>query len=351
MIKPTAANILSSLGVKGAIGKIPSGERGSAFSGFLPVLNENGKVDLSFIPAGAAELSVTRLYNVAIVDPETTETVRTGSIISPFKTVEEAAASITPDEGSDTAARCAIVLMPGKYYDMYVEFSSSPGDVYIVCVGQCSFMQSVSFSGIRSGGTLTFQNVSTSGVFSVAGCSKVVCVGNVKVTGSMVLASGAHLALSADSYVASTNAATVSYLSDTSRVSNTSSVIGATAKDALNRLGARSIRVADITEGSPELNYDNDRYVDISAESSGGMDVYDLRMREKVLVDGINDLAVKMKNPVSETVTADRVVANDIGASSVKTETLSIGDHVIAVDAYGYLVVSDGDDADSGSSS
>ena len=40
---PTAANIISSLGIKGAIGKIPEGAEGSSFSGFVPYLNKDGK--------------------------------------------------------------------------------------------------------------------------------------------------------------------------------------------------------------------------------------------------------------------------------------------------------------------
>lgn len=339
----TAANIISSLGVKGAIGKIPAGAQGSSFGGFIPILNEDGKIDLSFIPPGAAEMSVQRLHNVAIVDPMTTGTVRTGSVIAPFKDIAEAAASITPDEGYNVANRCAILLMPGKYDDSLIEFASNPFQAFIICAGQCVWGRStVAISGMQHGSSLTIQNVFTEGSISVSNCTKVTCRGETSIGGSLTLAQGAALWLSPDSFVASTNASSVSYLSSASRVGNDSKVVGVTVADALGTLGKRAIRVANITSSESGFDYDEDDFTDVSALPAGTIEVYDLRGRDKAFVDGVNRLVAMWQNPTVGTLTANTVKADSVIAGELKIDAVTLGGYKLTIDPYGYLVVVDG---------
>lgn len=344
-MSPTAANIISSLGIKGAIGSIPDGAQGSSFSGFIPILNADGKIDLSFIPPGAAEMSVQRFHNVAIVDPMTECETRTGSVIAPFKTASEAAASITPDEGYDNAARCAIVLMPGKYDDSLIAFSSEPSEAFIICVGQCVFGKStVAISGIRNGGALSVSNIYTDGNISVSNCSNVTFLGTTVVRGNLTLAQGAELAIAPESYVASTNASSVIYLSDSSRVGNSSSVTGNTVSDALDTLGSRAIRVVNMSYGDSGFDYDEDDFSDIEAIRSGAVEVYDLRGRDKAFADGVNRLVVMWKNPTVGELRANTVNAGKIVADEMDIAAISIGGYKVTIDQYGYLVVVDGDE-------
>jgi hypothetical protein len=85
-LNPTAANIISSLGVKGA-----TSEGGEGYSGYVPMLDESGKLSLSFIPQGAAAMAMPPLHDVAFVDPGSNSETPTGSIAAPFKTLSDAA--------------------------------------------------------------------------------------------------------------------------------------------------------------------------------------------------------------------------------------------------------------------
>ena len=60
-LSPTAANILSSLGIKGAT-------VGENIAGCVPVLDANGKISVNLIPEGAAKLSVSSISNVVFVE-------------------------------------------------------------------------------------------------------------------------------------------------------------------------------------------------------------------------------------------------------------------------------------------
>lgn len=341
-LNPTAANIISSLGIKGAIGKIPEGAEGASFSGFVPFLNKDGKIDLTFIPPGAAAMSVKMFHNVAVVDPGTTEDIRTGSAIAPFKTLSEAAERMVEDEGYGYAVSCALLLMPGKYDDSMVEFSASPMNVFIVCVGECHFSRStVAITGMRNGGSLTLRNILTDGNITVTNCSSVTCIGTTRITGDLTLADGASLRLSSESFVASTNAVSIAYITDSSRVGNTSGVEGATVGQALDTLGNRKIRVADLTADSDGFDYDEDRFVEIPAVKIGDREIYDLRGRDRVIVDGINSLVLMWKNPTVGTLTADTVKAKSIEADSIKVNAITFGGYKLAIDSYGYMVVVD----------
>lgn len=119
----TSANILSSLGIKGA-----SVEGGSGKSGFVPVLGSDGKLDTSVIPAErlSEELVIPPLHNVAYVSSGTSpESEPDGSIASPFRTIGEAA-----ERSYDS-----IILTPGSYSESNVHFTSYSSRITISCPG------------------------------------------------------------------------------------------------------------------------------------------------------------------------------------------------------------------------
>lgn len=346
-LSPTAANIISSLGIKGVTGKIPSGAEGSSFSGFIPVLNENGKIDLSFIPPGAAAVSVTRFYNVAIVDPmaEDDGSPRTGSVIAPYITISEAAASFTPDEDHAYASSCAILLMPGKYDDESIVFSASPKDALIIGIGECMLGSSpFSISGLN--GSLALHNIVSNGTIRVEGATEIQCLGKCYIKN--LYASGSILKISADSSVESTDITNIAYIANASRVGytydNQTGATETTVKDALDRMDGRRIRVANITADSSGFDIGDSSYVDVAPQKINGREIYDLTAFGRTLVDGINQLVNIGKNPTFDTVTANKVIAESIETKTLKMDSLTLGSYRFGIDRYGYLIVADIDE-------
>lgn len=341
----TAANIISSLGVKGATWCIPPGTDGASFGGFVPVLGPGGKLDISFIPEGAAELSVQRLHNVVIVDPGTTATTRTGSIIAPFKTISEAAAALVID--AEAESDYTILLTPGVYdaqEDASVLFAASPKAVYIIGLGKCQLKHAATtFSGIDYGGSLTLVNICTTGNISVPNCASVTCRGVTSISGTLSTLSTSVLYLAPEAFIATTTANEVRYLSDTGRIGNSSNVADSkTASDALNRLNSRLVRVSTMTEDEDgHLVEGAAEDIPAAADSSKNLDFYDLSHHEHTLVAKINNLVDLSKNGVAETLQAKTVTADSIYAKELRINAINLGGYLLAVDAFGYLVVSD----------
>lgn len=348
-ISPTAANIISSLGIKGAVDKIPSGASGSSFGGYIPVLNADGKVDLSFIPPGAATVSVERFYNVAIVDPGASDdgTPRTGSVIAPFLNIHDAAASFETDAGNDYALKCAILLMPGQYYDDDIRFSASPVNALILGIGECVLKAStIAVTGL-DGSMVVFSNILAAHQITVSGASQISCFGNTYI--GTLMTGGASLKLSADSRVDSTDAVDISYLSDASRVGNTSTVPGATVKSALDRLGGRNIRVLNFTAGDSAFEIGSSSCIDIPPRFIDGHEIYDITGHDRILIDGINKLVRAGVSPEFNTITARKVISDVVETRRLNADVVSMGGVFLTVDTYGYLVVND-TDSDSSSS-
>lgn len=339
--KPTAANIISSLGVKGAISGIPSGADASKYANFVPMLDADGKLSVDFIPLSAVEQVVRPISNVAIVDPNTEveEDNRKGSTVAPFKTLHEAAAKV----GFDSTGRCAILLMPGRYSgneNAYMDFRGLGKFVAIIGIGACEISSSnLNIYGV-TGGQVFIQDVSSNNNVEVFYSSGVTCLGKTYIGGTLYVGQ-ITLKLSSEARVASTNAKAIQYLSDDAHIGNTSNVPGATVKHALNRLHSRKIRVMKVSVGSSGL--DGSSFEDIIAGSDSGADVYDLRKHDEVFVKGLNKFVDATKNLVAESVTAKKIVADEIQVNSLKMNALTLGGYKLGIDTYGYLVILDGD--------
>lgn len=351
MASPTAANILASLGIKGAVADAPNGALQANFAGFVPVLDKNGFISAKFIPQSQSELAVSPLSNVLLVDPGSQASAENGSVAAPFKTIEAAAAA----SRCDSSGRCALLLMPGEYPSLgnsIAQFSQqeSPESVFVIGLGECVLKASTfNVTGIHAGGRVFFQDVDTGpNNLQVVNAAAAYCLGRTYVGGSFLVGAGATLWLSSESWVASTDAETVLYLSEASRIKNTSHVSGDTVGDALERLGTRKIRIANLSAGSSGFAYDSSSFTDVPADASGSCDIFDLRGHDKALVDGINRLTRRGKDISADTVTANRVAAGKVEASDLEIDSLSLGGYRLNVDAQGYLVV---EDADAGSSS
>lgn len=355
---PTAANILSSLGIKGVTVS-------ESKPGFVPVLGSDGKIDAALIPANAAQLAIPSLGGVAVIDPNTdvAASVRKGSMEAPFKSLAEAAEKFVPSEAAYASKRIGFLLMPGKYEDGSVVFSILPpadpeyGEVrwlpdyvYLIGLGECNFSSSVTLYGIPNGKNLFLQNIVAYNAVTVMSsgvsvtCAGKTYIGTLTATGSLVLG------LSSESKVESTNATKV-YLSDAFHVGNVPdpdgtdsypAVKGTTVGHALARLGHRKIRLSHLTVTSSGVDAGSS-YDDISAESAGdGYDVFDLRSRDRTLAAAINGFVRLAKKGEFATVTAGTVVADVVKTKELSISSLSLGGYKLEIDMYGYLVVAGG---------
>lgn len=343
---PTAANIISSLGVKGAVSGISSGGNAKDYAGFIPVLDDNGQLSVDFIPSTAVEQVVKPIYNVVVVDPNSQATVRTGSVVAPFKTIYEASDKFGRDGsgiGVDDSKRCAIILMPGIYKgnnNSRAQFHVSPSQVFFIGLGECKLDATMFTVAGVANASVFFQNIVTSNNITVQGATMVTCLGRTYIGGNLNVGTGA-VKLSDESRVTSTDATNVTYLSEASHIGNTSSVKGGTVENALDRLDARKLRLSKIKYGSSGFSIGSS--TDVSASSFGSFDGYDLRERDKTLVDGLNDIIEKNKNLVAATVTAGKIKAQVVETTELKMSALTLGGYKLSIDYQGYLVVLDGD--------
>ena len=345
-LSPTAANIISSLGIKGATVN-------DALPGYVPVLGPDGKISASFIPADSAQVSLPHLSDAAFIDPHTSvsEELRNGSIVAPYKTIGEAARRFIPSAYALSEGLAAFILAPGTYDDhgnASVDFGSrssswSPKKLCLIGIGCCKFLNAISVTGMFSQGqnNVVLQNIDVgSHNVTIERSPVVTCLGKTYIGGTLLIGSGATLRLSADAY-ASTDAATVEYISKDSSIGNTSNVNdSATVKDALNRLNSRKIRVARISGSGSGITAGSS--YDLSAESSGGFDVYKLSDRDRALVSAIKRLYGKFSNINAQTVTAvDIEATGTLKAKTLSIDVLKLGWYSITIDNYGYLVVSE----------
>ena len=362
-LSPTAANIISSLGIKGATVN-------EALPGYVPVLGPDGKLSADFIPADAAQSALPHLSDAAFVDPNTevAQSLRKGSVEAPYKTLSEAASNFRPSASSQNLKTVAFILAPGIYgvegndsisfpMGWNVEYPTygNPISVYLIGLGGCRFFGDVAVSGMdtSSGQTLVLQNVDMGTKnLTVLGNATVVLLGKTYIGGSLSAGSteidGTRvqenvgvLRLSADSYVGSPYANSIEYISNDSKIGNTSGVRGsATVKDALDRLDARKVRVARISGSGSGITAGSS--YDVSAESAGGFDVYNLSDRDRVLVAAIKRLYGKFANINAQTVTAvDIEATGTLKAKTLSIDVLKLGGYDIEIDNYGYLVVSE----------
>lgn len=338
-ISPTAANIIASLGIKGVT---DGTDRAELQRGYLPMLGADGKLSPEFIPASAAEMSVPPLSDVKFVDSGVAVAAdhRNGSIAAPFKTIAEAAGSV------NATSRIAIVITPGSYNESSISFPYSD-EVYLIGIGKCVLTGSTTAISMRSGAKLFLQEIDAgANGLSVTGASEIACLGETHI--GTLTADGITLRMSAESRVDSTSAAKI-YLATDSHVGNTSEVHGATVCDALTRLGRRRIRVANISADSSGIDVGSSSYVDIPASSYGsGVEVFDLRGHDMVMVDFLNRLAKNSRDIVAETVTAKTITADEFKTRKLEMDYMAIGGYLLTVDAYGYLVVAtDGSESSS----
>lgn len=351
-MSPTAANIISSLGIKGATVN-------ENLPGYVPVLDANGKLNAKFIPADAAQLSIPPLSNLAFVDPYTSVAeyaadgvtrLRVGSVVAPFKSISEAAENFSPTSDAAAGKYVAFALVPGKYEDDVIQFpvGKSPLSLYFIGLGECRFSQSkltiYGMSGTISGRkpVVFLQNVYMAGEIAMSTDSDAVVLGKSYIH-VLSIGSGNTLSLASESRVDSTDAGTVSFLSEASRIKNTSDVHGVTVGDALGRLGRRKVRISNVTADSSGFDINSSSsYIDLSAESSGSSDIYDLRRRDRLFVEGINRLFKRGKDIVADSVTAKTVIADVVNTKELRMDALALGGYKLTIDTYGYLVVADG---------
>ena len=336
----TAANIIASLGIRGATATENK-------PGYVPVLGADGKLSARFIPDDAVQREFQPLSNVICVDPYTTVSVRNGSLAAPFVSLTEAAQKFIPTEGAWAAKAITCLLMPGKYTDDVLTFAEGrrPLRLTLIGIGACTLAANpfvISNLGTAVGlrTCVTLQNISTSGKITVSANADVTLLGKSRL-GELAGADGTRLFLSSEARVDSTDIETISYLTEDLCVGNTSEAHGATVRDALTNLHRRKLRLTQMTADSSGFDIISSDPLDVAAESSGSDIFYDLRERDRLLVEGINRLFSR-KHIVADSVTAKTVVADTIDVRELRMNALALGGYKLTVDTYGYLVVLDG---------
>ena len=352
-LSPTAANIISSLGILGATVDQPK-------PGYVPVLDENGKLCADFMPVSESQLSMPRLSNVAFVDvyTEIAEGLRSGTIAAPYKSLQEAADGFTMsmEAGNSSARHLALVLSPGTYPESGIIFSNhasrdQPLHLYIICLGKCRFTADVFTVGgmgnFNDGNiTVVLQNFSSDHTVNVANDAVVTLLGDtyINVLSYNPVSCSVSLKLASEARVNATNIGNITYLSEATRVgysrSETSYGIpsGTVAKE-LYRLGHRKIRVSKISAESSGLEIGSSSYVDISADSDSGQDTFDLQTRDRIFVEAINRLYEREHELDIDAISATTITADVVKTKELQMDSLVIGGYKLTIDSYGYLVL------------
>lgn len=335
-LSPTAANIISSLGIKGATGSVPVGQ-GPSFYGYVPILNENGKLDSSFISYESAAGSVSPFRNAAIVDcgTEIGDGNRNGSVSAPFKTLSEAASRLIPD----STGSIALIVMPGTYQDINVSFSGSPSHVFIVCVGDVMTDNDMVIRGIR--GSLSIQGLNISAAITVGGCSSVEFLGGTNIGSNVNIGDAiAYLSSEVSGDIASKlHAADVKWISGAYRIGFGQD--GSTVGSAIDTLSLRTIKISDISAGQDGISTVNTR--EIHAENG----TYDLTGVMGGIASAINSMFQNGKFSSIEVTGLAKI--GSVEATTIKTnelnmDSLLMGGYRIAIDSFGYLIVLNGSD-------
>lgn len=336
---PTAANIIASLGVKGAtVGETT----GPEYQGYVPVLDENGKLSAELVPADTALAAIPPLSSVVYVDPRTTVDAdsQKGSVLAPFSSLAAAAQRFAPTDSAKTSGHLAFVLATGKYDDAEITFRDDfrPTCVSFVGTGKCTLAAGTfKINGLGASPKVVFRNVETS---AVAGTSVYVdAVAEIFVTGDSYISSltardGSTLKLTSDARVGNVADWNATYLSDASRVSYKED---STVESAIDSLDSRKVVVSDVKFDSSAKKFTSSATKEISESGNA----YDLSAHDKVFVEGINALFESSRDLDVDTLKADTITVDTANIGTLNITALKLGGYKITIDTYGYLVVLD----------
>lgn len=347
---PTAANILSSLNIKGA-----SATGGTLAAGKVPVLNSEGKLDASFMPVHEiiTELDIKSLTDIAYVDYDTgrgdQSYVPSGSIAHPFRDLTEAA----------EAGFSSFVLTPGDYGSSNVILYTNSTSINIICPGTAKF-SSLTVSGYSQGAVITLYNISVTSTLSVneSAASTVVFTGTSdinKLKGRESISGGISTWFVEEAKIGPTAnvkefqyTESVSYLAGSSRVSNDSAKVrGETVTDAIDRLYDHHIRIPVFEASEEGITVSGFKDIVVDTESSDGssndFEVYNLREIGESLVEAANSTFYKENDsPVFNEVVATSVTVKDAVTDNISvSNAITLGSTPIFIDNDNFLTIGD----------
>ena len=329
IFNPTAANILSSLKIKGA-----TAVGGPGKDGYVPILGEDGKLDLSIVPVDTIQslLDVPALKSVAFVDGKTEMAVQTGSIAAPFSTLASAAAA--PVDASSSGDSGPVdryldfVLMPGDYGSENVGVASGPRKrVRIFGLGSAKF-DTLTFNGYSTDTVFELYNVSVSSGLRFGNnvSASVILAGKSDVSvlsvdsdpeASLTVYVGADCSLNEDNL---SGDVTVEYLADADRIAKGVDAPGKTVADVLDNLASRKIRYPTFTPGANGIARSTS-----TASISYFDEAYSLELLGTSLVAAVNQTFHKNgDSPTYVNVTASSVSANSVTTASMATDQLKL---------------------------
>ena len=333
---PTAANILSSLGVKGA-----TEEGGTGKSGYVPVLNSEGKLNESVLDLDSIKSSVTvdPLPGAVFVDASATGE-EDGSVVHPYRSLANAAAS----------GATSFIVVAGSYGTENVIINDSTVTVVkVFCMGAVSF-DKLTLSGYANGTTFIFNDLTVSTLYFSTYSASAVITGRSVITTFMGGISDPDDELSTQ-YVnkvyigpkvevgewKNVDTEKIGFLASSDRIANDSGKIdGKSVSDALDNIGTelntienRKIRIPTF-KSTKNTGIEVDSHEDVPV--SGDENIYDIENIGESLATAANGIFHKDNDsPVYDAVTA----------TEITTETLNLGsNYIISFDPDGFLVIS-----------
>jgi len=348
---PTAANILSSLEVKGA-----TSVGGAEQEWKLPVLNGEGVLDTSLLPIEriSESIDVPTLGDTAYVDPSAGADVEgyqgTGSIVKPFRTLDEAASY---NAGGKTFANFLLVSgSPADYSSAHPNFATRETIIRIFSTGTVQF-GSLSFDWLVPETRFILNNISVSSVFHLR--TELACL--VQITGASSIGtlrgsvdnSGGLPQMLTDveidpsvKILSFTNIKSLGYLASGIRIANGSSrVRGETVAEATDTLGNRRIRIPKFTADVYGVHIGSVEDVQADSDSSDDYELHDITDIGYTLTEALNSTFYKKgDSPEFNSVTASKVRTDMLTAStSVRTEKTILGHTPIYVDTDNFLMI------------
>ncbi len=343
---PTAANILSSLKVKGA-----SVIGGEGKDSYIPVLDSRGLLDTSVIPLIdiSANISISPLTKVAYVDKHINEDVTgyvpNGSIARPYRLIQDAA----------DAGFTYLRLTPDEYSSVVLNFNSaeSYSDIVISCDGTAIF-DNITINGYREGTKITLENIEVRGTVllgSSVQCSVVIkgtsIIGTIRgsisdstdeVTSEWYLR---ELAIGPNARISNrVNVYSVVYIASGDRIENKSEVQGTTVTDAENRLHQRRIKLPKFSTDPSGIAVSDTEDVEVEEGLPSRYDIYDVSKFSDTLVKSVNDTFYKEgDSPDFSDIEANTVTTQDISTNEVSVEAqITLNDVPLRIDKEGFLV-------------
>lgn len=358
-LNPTAANILSSLQIKGA-----TTGTGPDKYGYVPILNAEGKLDIGVIPLDSisTDISIQGLNATAFVDLKSESDNPDGSIAKPFRTLQ-AAISATDSSGNPFEY---FILAPGDYGSVELDFQGHSGTT-VYFIGSAQF-DTLTVRNYETGFLSVFINVSANKLMMATpefasvtllgycqfGEVRGVLSSDDEVTADVYL-QAVNIGPCATLLSQPVNAAKLTYVASAGRIGNdhtASLILGASVADALKRLQGKRLRlpIFKVDPFDHQISYDLED-LQSREDASAETDYYSFERFATTLVEALNaafysegdDIDVGTVHAYEINSEGDIYTQGDIQGKTVLARKIHIGEGVsqsiMEIDGDGFLTI------------